>query len=374
MSTSERNKQLLREQRARSQREALPSALPEAGPYVPPNPLSGFMPQRLTVVGEPAGHDPAELMAQAMGFPSQAMGPTFLSYGPAIAEGDAVIEEWESFIFGSDGSLYNNQYCWILRFDGEQLRTVREYNDSHHAWLIFSRHGGWPALQPPTGPRRQHHAIGGAPAVLADEELETGFEVVDAFDLDPRLLADVHPTSGPPPLGDESGLDANKALVRALRRARASGDASLVNTFFAPGYRHFLAGEYPFGWDHLPLEQIYQPLVDHLASPISVRYGPPIADGDVVFEEMDIFARLDDGTVYNNWHAVVHEIRHGKIIQTREYLDTRHVWIVLARWADWGREPVPVRTRPRRSNLQSITCTTQTPTMFLDLERWHPFS
>ena len=104
-----------------------------------------------------------------------------------------------------------------------------------------------------------------------------------------------------------------------------------------------------------------------------MRYGPPIADGDRVFEEMDSFARLDDGTVYNNWHCIVHEIQGGKIVQTREYLDTRHVWVTLGRWADWGAVPVPPRSRPRRSNLQGIAATIQYPTMGLDLERWRPF-
>jgi hypothetical protein len=87
---------------------------------------------------------------------------------------------------------------------------------------------------------------------------------------------------------------------------------------------------------------------------------------------MDVFARLDDGTVYNNWHCFFHDLRDGKIVQTREYLDTRHVWIVLGRWAPWAATPVLPRSRPRRSNLQTICSTTQTPTMFLELDRWRP--
>jgi hypothetical protein len=124
----------------------------------------------------------------------------------------------------------------------------------------------------------------------------------------------------------------------------------------------------------LPLAQIYAPLVKHLASPLTVYYGPLVADGTRVFEQMDSFARLDDGTVYNNWHALVHEIRDGKIVQTREYHDPRHVWVVLGRWAEWGATPVPPRSRPRRSNLQGIYTTVQYPTTFgPDLDRWRPF-
>src|SRR3546814_11897034 len=88
---------------------------------------------------------------------------------------------------------------------------------------------------------------------------------------------------------------------------------------------------------------------------------------------MDVIARLDDGTLYNNWHCFVHEIRDGKIVQTREYLDTHHMWVALGRWASWGRTPVPPRSVPRRSNLQEIATVIQYPTMFLELARWKPF-
>jgi len=369
MSDAERNKRLLREQREASQRRALPSALPGAAPFELQNPLSGYTPATVMVSNDPPSYAPdADFLAAAGGFPSQAMGPTFLSYGPMVAEGDVVFEEWESHIFGKDGTLYNNQYCWRLRFEGDTVVDMREYNDTHHAALIFGRHGGWDELQPPTSPRRRNRQ-----STLPTDEIETIFEVVDEFELDPRLLADVVPSAAPPPVPVEPGTEGNKALVRGLRHARAGGDPAAVGTFFAEGFRQFSAGERPFGWDHLPYGEIYAPLVAHLDSPLTVRYGPLVADGDVVVEEMDVFARLDDGTVYNNWHCLFHDIRDGRIVQTREYLDTRHVWTVLGRWAPWAATPVPPRSTPRRSNLQSIAMSTQTPTMLLDLERWRPF-
>src|ERR1700728_3665079 len=368
MSDPERNKRLLRQQREASQRGALPSALPDGPPFELQNPLSGYMPTTLMVSTDPPSLDPAQFEAAAKGFPSRAVGPTFLSYGPMIADGDVVFEEWESFIFGGDGTLYNNQYCWRLQFDDRTVVAMREYNDTHHAALIFGRHGGWDDLDPPTTPRRRD----GLTQLPADE-IETVFEVVDEFELDPRLLADVVPSAAPVPVSIEPGPEGNKALVRGLRQARADGDPTIIGAFFAEGFRQFSAGEWPFGWDHLPYEEIYAPLVEHLASPLKVRYGPLTADGDVVVEEMDIFARLDDGTIYNNWHCLFHDIRDGRIVQTREYLDTRHVWVVLGRWAPWAVTPVEPRRAPRRSNLQSISMSTQTPTMFLDLERWRPY-
>jgi uncharacterized protein len=371
VSDPERNKQRLREQRAWSQRHALPSALPsEAGKFEAPNPLAGFTPTSIMVCVDPPSQDPEKYMQAAGGFPSQALGPTFLSYGPMIAQGDVVVEEFESFMFGGDGTLYNNQYCWMLRFEDDQVVAMREYNDSHHAWLIFGRAGEWEDLEPPTAPRRRERHAG---EETDDSERESVFEVVDEFELDPGMLADVTPSAAAPPVAYEPGVEGNTALVRALRHARAAGDPSVVNTFFADGYRHFIAGERPFGWDHLPLQEIYAPLVEHLASPLTVRYGPTVADGDLVWEEMDVLATLDDGTVYNNWHCFVHHVTDGKIVQTREYLDTRHVWVVLGRWASWAATPVEPRTRPRRSNLPGIHSTAQIPTMLCDMERWHPF-
>jgi uncharacterized protein len=373
-SDPERNKRLVREAREASQMRALPSALPGASPFELQTPLGGLMPSILiTAVDSPGDNDPAKFAAYAGGFPSQALGPTFISYGPMMAEGDVVIEEWESHIYGGNGTMYNNQYCWLLRFEGDQAVEMREYNDSHHAALIFGLPGGWPELKPPTSPRRRSRK-GLAVQPPPPDELETVFEVVDAFDLDPAMLRDATPSGAPPALEVRPGLEGNKALVRALRQAKASGDQARVDSFYGEGFRHFVAGERPFGWDHLPFEEIYAPLVQHLVSPLKVRYGPPIADGERVFEEMDVYGRLDDGTVYNNWHAFVHDIRDGRIVQTREYTDTRHVWVVLGRWAEWGATPVPPRSTPRRSNLQGIAMTTQTPTFFLDLERWRPFA
>src|SRR3546814_1505936 len=79
-------------------------------------------------------------MLRARGFPSQALGPTYLTYGPMLADGDIVFEEWESQIYGANGELYNNQYCWLLRFEGEEVVAMREYNDTHHAALRSEEH------------------------------------------------------------------------------------------------------------------------------------------------------------------------------------------------------------------------------------------
>src|SRR3546814_6572240 len=68
----------------------------------------------------------------------------------------------------------------------------------------------------------------------------------------------------------------------------------MVNSFYAKGFRHWIGGEQPFGWDHIPQKDIYAPLAKHMASPLTVWYGPMVADENRVFEQMESFARLDD--------------------------------------------------------------------------------
>jgi ketosteroid isomerase-like protein len=380
LGNAERNKRWVRENREVAQHHALPSALPGEEGLFDPKALGmmGKSPPKIAMVSNdsPVLHSMSqeELKQLQGGFASQALGPTFISYGPMLAEGDFVIEEWESQIYGANGTLYNNQYLSVTRIEGDQVALFHEYNDTQHAALIYGPLGKWPELKPPTNPRRRNRHGAAAASTLPASEVETVFEVIDKFDLDPRLLADVAPSASAPPVRVKPGVEGNKALVRALRHAKASGDAAAVNSFYAKGFRHFLGGERPFCWDHIPLAEIYAPLVKHMASPLTVYYGPMVAEGDRVFEQMDSFARLDDGTVYNNWHAFVHEIRDGKIVQTREYHDPRHVWVVLGRWASWGATPVAPRSSPRRSNLQGIYSTIQYPTTFgPDLDRWKPF-
>ncbi len=285
---------------------------------------------------------------------SRTVSPTFHGLGPMIAEGNYVAEEWETFIHGGDGALYNNQYCWIQRIEGERVVEVREYEDSHHVWTLLGRDPEWPALAPLTARRRSN--------------LE-GVEISAELTLDPALVRDPRPRADGP-RADGTGPEANRAFVRSLHEAQAAGDAARVDSYYAPGFRHFLAGERPFGWDHLPLEVLYRPLLDHLASPIRLRFGPMVAEGNRVFEEMETYAELDDGTVYDNWHCFVHELRDGRIVETREYLDTHHVWVTVGRWAEWAAEPVPPLKRARRSNLPVVVATFQHRNPFLDLERW----
>jgi ketosteroid isomerase-like protein len=370
LSEIERNKILMRAAYGELQRHCLAPTLSDVTAKTPP-PLASAS----TVIScqDPPGgvDDPYSVITAIGGWHAQSTAPAINSYGPMIAEGNSVIEEWEVFMHGVDGTMYNNQYCWIKEVKDGQIVAVREYIDSHHAFIVLGLHAPWKALEPPRAPRR-HWRPGqsslGRPALT---EIETIFPIRQEFELKPQLLRDITPTANPPKIFPDT-VEGNKALVRAMRDAQAKGDTAAVDSYHGKEYRHFIAGEGPFGWEHLPLQDLYAPLVKHLASPIRVRFGHMVCEDGRVFEEMDALAHLDDGTVYNNWHCFIHEIRGGRIVQTREYLDTHHMWVVLGRWADWGTVPVPPLRKARRSNMPYPTATYQVKNPFLKLERWEP--
>jgi ketosteroid isomerase-like protein len=248
---------------------------------------------------------------------------------------------------------------------------VREYVDSHHAFVLLGLHAPWKILDPPRSPRRRWRPAQSTLGLAPLKEIETVFPIRQKFELKPALLRDVTPTANPPTRFPDT-VEGNKTLVQAIHEAQAKGDAAAMNRFYAQGFHHFIAGEGPLGWQHIPLQDLYEPLIKHLAGPIEIRFGPMVCADGRVFEEMDILARLDDGSVYNNWHCLIHEIRNGQIVQTREYLDTHHLWVVLGRWAEWGKVPVAPLRKARRSNLPYVTATYQGFNPFLKLDRWEP--
>ena len=370
----ERNKRMVRAQYEAAQRQAIPPTLPDAK-ELPPFSFPDANTQFFSCQDAPGGvDDPKAVLAAVAGWHVQSTAPAIISYGPMIAEGDFVVEEWESFFHGLDGTMYSNHYCWIKEIKDGQIAQTREYIDSHHAFVVLGLHAPWLVLDPPRAPR--HHWRGFNSKALASNtapltESETVFPIRQQFNLPPSMLRDVSPAANSTKRFSDT-LEGNKAMVAALHDAQAKGDGAAVDGLHGKGFRHFVAGEGPLGWEHVPFKDLYAPLVQHLAGPIKVRFSPMVAEGGSVFEEMDILAHLDDGTVYNNWHCFIHEIRDGQIVQTREYMDTHHLWVVLGRWANWSKTPVPPLRQARRSNMPYVTATFQTRNPFLKIERWEP--
>jgi ketosteroid isomerase-like protein len=47
------------------------------------------------------------------------------------AEGDTVVVHWKGSATALDGVAYDNEYCWIMRVDGDQVVEVVAWFDSH---------------------------------------------------------------------------------------------------------------------------------------------------------------------------------------------------------------------------------------------------
>lgn len=54
-----------------------------------------------------------------------------------------------------------------------------------------------------------------------------------------------------------------------------------------------------------------------------------IAEGNKVAVEAESYAELNNGRIYRNRYHFLFEILDGKIIQVKEYMDTKHAWDIF---------------------------------------------
>jgi ketosteroid isomerase-like protein len=54
-----------------------------------------------------------------------------------ICEGDRCAVQAEANTVAANGKKYNNRYHFDIRFDGDKIAEVREYNDTNHAREVF---------------------------------------------------------------------------------------------------------------------------------------------------------------------------------------------------------------------------------------------
>lgn len=73
-------------------------------------------------------------------------------------------------------------------------------------------------------------------------------------------------------------------------------------------------------------EQIVRFIVDQFprmyAQDVKVDYKGVYADGDTVVVEMTLRATLANGRLYRNEYCFIHEVKNGKVVEIREFMDT----------------------------------------------------
>ena len=55
----------------------------------------------------------------------------------AIADGDKVALEAESYGELTNGRVYNQHYSFVIEFRGGKINAVREYLDTQHAYAVW---------------------------------------------------------------------------------------------------------------------------------------------------------------------------------------------------------------------------------------------
>lgn len=60
-----------------------------------------------------------------------------LKFHTVIAEGPHVAIQAESDTIVANGKHYNNRYHFYVRFEGDRIAQVREYNDTEHVREVF---------------------------------------------------------------------------------------------------------------------------------------------------------------------------------------------------------------------------------------------
>ncbi|WP_179102052.1 nuclear transport factor 2 family protein [Sphingopyxis sp. KK2] len=57
--------------------------------------------------------------------------------GLILAQDDSIMVEATSSARLTNGRIYDNRYIFLFHFDGDRVRTVREYSDSAHVNATF---------------------------------------------------------------------------------------------------------------------------------------------------------------------------------------------------------------------------------------------
>jgi ketosteroid isomerase-like protein len=118
----------------------------------------------------------------------------------------------------------------------------------------------------------------------------------------------------------------NKDIVLDWLHATLLGDVEAVRRLFAEDCRFLVAGDMPYcGW--MDREAFFkQTMILPLGGPITLEIGDITAAGERVWFEAQSYARLKNGSAYENAYVFFMRIRNGQIIEYKEFTDTYYVY------------------------------------------------
>ena len=129
---------------------------------------------------------------------------------------------------------------------------------------------------------------------------------------------------------DEALHAANKALVADFMATFSRGDVEGVlermaegATWWVSGTIEGMSGTYgraEFGRLLEGVKTVYK------AGALQLTPRSMIAEGPFVAVEAESYAQLHNGRVYSNRYHLLLEIRDGKVLRVKEYMDTQHAF------------------------------------------------
>jgi uncharacterized protein len=63
--------------------------------------------------------------------------PIMATVRNVLADGDHVVLQWEGRSRGTNGTAYDQTYCWVMRFDGDRIVEVTAYLDTELVSALF---------------------------------------------------------------------------------------------------------------------------------------------------------------------------------------------------------------------------------------------
>lgn len=126
---------------------------------------------------------------------------------------------------------------------------------------------------------------------------------------------------------------ANKELIAEFMNVFSSGEADRILSYLDDGATWWVAGTID-GISGTKDKADFGQMLSGLAATTTtgaIRLTPLAwtAEGDRVAVETESYAELKNGRVYSNLYHFLFEVRGGKILSVKEFLDTEHTRAVF---------------------------------------------
>jgi uncharacterized protein len=131
----------------------------------------------------------------------------------------------------------------------------------------------------------------------------------------------------------EADCAANKAIVADFMAAFSCGDVPGVLQRMADGATWWVSGSLA-GMSGTYEKATFGALLEGVKPAYksgAMQFTPKsmVAEGPFVAVEAQSYAELQNGRIYNNQYHLLFEIRGGKVLRVREYMDTQHAFAIF---------------------------------------------